>query len=323
MNYVEYDPLKILNDEIAARKQQIARTTAKYLALKQELIKKINDLKEQTEKDKETMKNETEQKIQELTESFQQKIEKMKKDNADRIFQIENSVTPDYTTESRIENTNDQLVKLDKEYKEKSYFLEESTKNELCNIESESSRLKRRSDKLSRKISQIEAESVVDSPNKNEHIKKINKRMSKLASDIKSYQVAFDVRCQKYENSEKNTREVFKYELRKLRRQIKECKDRIEMEVSLISNSQLDHAAKIKKLKKDIYSLTMSPKSPNTSSKPKIKRIPEKIQFFESCIRDNRTELSLRKEKLRKLQEKNRILSFQIRKLNFHLSGVK
>ena len=53
--FITYDPLKILNDEIAARKQQIARTTAQYTSLKKELIQQINDLRDQTEKQKEDM----------------------------------------------------------------------------------------------------------------------------------------------------------------------------------------------------------------------------------------------------------------------------
>ena len=174
---------------------------------------------------------------------------------------------------------------------------------------------------MSRKINQLEAINIKDSPEKNEKIKEINKRMKKLSSDAQSYQIAFDIRAQKYDKSEKNTREYLQYELSKLRRQIKEGKQKIETQIGLISNSQMDHSDRIKRLKKEIFSLTTSPKSSKSPKTRVIKRIPEKISFFESAVRDNKVLLNERKEKLRKLQERNKVLSFQIRKLRFQLSS--
>ena len=124
---------------------------------------------------------------------------------------------------------------------------------------------------------------------------------------------------QKLEKREMTVKEILEFENEKVRREINQKKETIELQYQLISQIKAEHKEKMLNMKKEIYRLTkeVMEKPQGISTQKKIPRIKEKIDFFEINKKDLKFNLAQQNEKLKRLKEINRKLHFEVRKKQF------
>ena len=290
----------------------------KYAELKSDLLKQINYSKMKYETEKINLQSSYEKQKNELTTKHEQEVQQLKNKQKELIRRIKEQIKPDRFVEAQIKLAEQDIEKTLIERDEKVNLIEESAFNQIQPINQETSELETRIINLQAEIEAFRNASQSTPLPKVDH-KKQNKKYNEISTREKEKQMEYDYSLQKIEKREMNVQEILEFENEKVRRQIQQKKETIDLQIELIAQIKSEHKKKMIGLKKQIYNLTKEgmekPKQPST--KKKIPRIKEKIEFFEIHKRELRMKLAEENEKMKRLRERNRELTFEVRRKQF------
>ena len=290
----------------------------KYAELKTDLLKQISHFKVKSESEKINLEKNYEKEKKELIRKHEQEVQQLKNKNQEIVRKINEAIKPDRFVEAQIKLAQQDIDKTMIEREEKVNLIEEAAFNQIQPIHQQSSELQEKIINLSAQIEAIKNSSITSPPPKVNQ-KNQQKKYKEFSTFDYEQQMQYDYSLQKLEKRKMTVQEVLEFENEKVRRQIQQKKETIDLQIELIAQIKAEHKEQMNGLKKQIYQLTKSgmerPKS-TKKSKP-IPRIKEKIDFFEYQKRELKMKLAQENEKMKRLKEKNRELQFEVRRKQF------
>ena len=290
----------------------------KYAELKNDLLKQINYSKMRFETEKINLQSSYEKQKNDLTNKHEQEVQQLKNKQKELIRRIKETIKPDRFVEAQIKLAEQDIEKTLIEREEKVNLIEEAAFNQIQPINEETSKLEAKIINLEAEIEAVKNSSTL-SPLPKVDQKKQNKKYNEISTREKEKQMEYDYSLQKIEKREMTVQEILEFENEKVRRQIQQKKDTIDLQIELIAQIKSEHKKKMTSLKKQIYNLTKEgmEKPKRSVTKKKIPRIKEKIEFFEFQKRELKMKLAEENEKMKRLRERNRELSFELRRKQF------
>ena len=311
--------ISILLAEVENRKKRISEMKEKYAQLKTDLTNQLTTVKVKYEMDKSKLQNTFQKQKKEMIKRHEQEVNQLKSQNDSLIKKIQDSIKPDRFVEAQIKLAKQDMAKTLAEKEEKINLIEEEAFNQIQPINKEVSELQAKVINLEAEIEAVKNTSKSSPPPKINQ-KESRKKYQKISTTEQENQMQYDFSVQKLEKRHSNVRELLEYENNKVRKEIKQKQETVDLQIQLIAQLRSEHKEKMLKYKKEISALTreacISPQMSASRSKP-IPHINEKIDFFELHKRELKMKLAQEREKLKKFRERNRQLSFELRRRQF------
>ena len=311
--------ISILQAEVDNRRKRISIMKEKYAELKSQLIQQINEIKNEKLSKMEEINQEFKKQKEELISKHNEEVNKLKEENEKRIQKLYENIKPNRFVEAQIESTNKDLSDTLAERESKTVSIENEAFEQIQPLNEKASELQKRMIDLHQQIEVLKKSGSPAKKEKSNHPTEMQRKMRNFATIDKENKVSFDIAVKKLEKKEEKVEEVLEYENNKIRKQIKEKQENVDLHIQLISQIKEEHDDKMNALRRQIYDLTKEPLSSSsmTVKKKPIKRIKEKIEYFDLLRRNLKVELASKNEKLKRMKEKNRALSFEVRKKSF------